>query len=322
LKPQVSICVINKNTETTIERSLRSVLVQLNEDYEVVIVDESTDGSIEIIKRLMVEYPNRIRLILLSKNSQRGIGFARNVSIKEAKGDYCVMHIDCDDVWQPHISDFCSVFFQIESALGSQFLLAGHQINMARREFLLTLGPYREVEHGEDRDLWMRLAKRDQYIPIDHVAFFSRLPLSRSVNIGKALRRTIWGVRDEVRKGSRIGQYFSDLSIKKGSLAWNLRLARLLIYPYARFTSLLLSKFDPNDYFMNVSEWNDYKARNFGTFREIAKLRGFSGELDFFKSDLAKAIFSRRRGEISYEQLVDELATTNFDGKLSRNDSK
>ena len=303
MKVKYSICVINKNTVGTIQLALGSVLGQISEDFQIVVVDESSDGSETILKELQKLYPHKMKVIFLDEAHRQGIGFARNVSIENADGEYCIMHIDCDDVWENHIQDFVKVYLAIEEKVGPDFLLAGHQINMARKDYLLSVGPYRTVEHGEDRDLWMRLAKRNEFIPLDHVAFFERLPLPASKNFVKALKRVIWGVRDEVRKGSRISLYFRDLFSRFGSLSWRIRVARLLVYPYARVSAKKFETFDATEYFKNVSDWNRYKEINFGLFGEVASIRGFSPSLEFLESPLSRAIFENRRKDIDYPSL-------------------
>jgi glycosyltransferase involved in cell wall biosynthesis len=302
-----SICIINKNSVDTIRTALNSVLKQITEEFQVVVVDESSDGSELILRELQDAYPSQMKLIFLDPKDRRGIGFARNVSVQSADGEYCIMHIDCDDEWGPHIKDFAKVFLAIESSIGPNFLLAGHQINMGRRDYLSSVGPYQSVEHGEDRDLWMRLAKRNEYVPIDHVAFFRRLPLPTTRNFSKAMKRVVWGVRDEVRKGSRAWSFLQDAFSPKGSLSWKIRLARLMTYPYARWSAKRFESFSASDYFDDVSEWNNYKARNFGLYREIAVLRGFSPDLSFLASPLSRAIFERRRNETSYAFLKSEI---------------
>ena len=49
MKPTYSVCVCNYNMAETLEVSLKSVLDQLDERYEVVVVD---DGSKSIISPL------------------------------------------------------------------------------------------------------------------------------------------------------------------------------------------------------------------------------------------------------------------------------
>lgn len=301
---KISICVINKNSEATIEKSLRSVLCQIDESFEIVIVDESSDKSRNIINRLIQEFPGAIKPVFLDKHEMGNIGQARNRSIIEASGDYCIMNIDCDDVWQPHIKDFVAVFLQIEGMFGKKFLLAGQQINMARRDFLISVGPYQPIEHGEDRDLWMRLAKRDQYMPIDHVLFFSRLPLTTKVNKMKAIKRTFWSVRDEIRAGRKFSALALDFFLSEHPHPRKIRAIKILSFPIAKLTSRGMSKFDQELYFNDATEWNMYKTSRTGTYREIAKVWGFSGSLEFLQNSLSRSIFEHGREDRTYQELL------------------
>jgi len=303
---KISICIVNKNSEATIEKSLRSVLSQIDETYEVVIVDESSDKSRDIINSLIEEYPELIKPIYLAKEEMGNIGQARNRSITEASGEYCIMHIDCDDIWEPHIKDFVAVFLQIEKLFSKNFLLAGQQINMARRDFLLSVGSYQPIEHGEDRDLWMRLAKRNQYMPIDHVVFFRRLPLTTKVNKMKAIKRTFWSVRDEIRAGRKFLDLVFDFFQSDHPHSRKIRAIKILCFAIAKPTSRGMSKFDQKLYFNHSDEWNSYKRGHTGTYSNIAKVWGFSGSLDFLENSLSRSIFSHGRSDRFYEELLRE----------------
>lgn len=299
-----SICIINKNSDKTIDLALRSVLNQLNKDFEVVIVDESDDNSREKIVQLQKEYPNMIKSVYLDGDERGNIGDARNRSIAEASGDYCLMNIDCDDLWEPHILDFASVYLEIEKSYSNNFLLAGHQINMAKRDFLLSIGPYQSIEHGEDRDLWMRLAKRGEYMPIDHVAFFKRMPLSKRIHKIKALKRTFWSVRDEIRGGRGLKDFIGDLFNSNYVHSIQIRVWKMLFYPLAFITSRSMGKFETSMYFENINEWNEYKSSRTGTFDKIAKIWGFPSDLDFLDNETSKLIFTFGRSEKTFYEIV------------------
>ena len=132
--PKYSICVTNKNMERTIEASLKSVLNQLDDRFEMVVVDESTDRSRIILEKLAGEYPI-LRNVFLSRNRRRTIAEARNISVAEAKGDYCLLHIDCDDLWEPYIGEFIKVFHVLDDLVPQDILLVGQQLNMGNRKF-------------------------------------------------------------------------------------------------------------------------------------------------------------------------------------------
>ena len=160
----------------TIERALRSVLDQLDDSFEVIVVDDgSKDQSVSILRRLEKEYPN-LSVFELERNRNRTLAQTRNISISYARGEYLILHIDCDDYWHPYIKDFVLVYHQIEKFKGPNFLLSGQQINMGNAQFLRSHGPYQnghmvedssemsfEVEEGLKAYLSISLVERTQH---------------------------------------------------------------------------------------------------------------------------------------------------------------
>ncbi len=96
--PLYSVCVCNYNMADTLERAMTSVVEQLDNRFEVLVVDDgSTDESIHILKKLAEKY-EIFRFISLNRDKSRLLGKTRNFSIREAKGEYVLLHIDADDV--------------------------------------------------------------------------------------------------------------------------------------------------------------------------------------------------------------------------------
>ena len=84
--------------------------------------DGSNDGSQFILYDLMSQY-NQLRVFCLPRDSKRKLGFTRNFSIHKAVGEYVILHLDCDDIFNRHILDFVTVFHHIEQALGRDVLV-------------------------------------------------------------------------------------------------------------------------------------------------------------------------------------------------------
>lgn len=98
-EPLVSIITPSYNSSRTIRETIESVKKQTYHNWELIIVDDhSSDKTLEIIKREQ-ENERRIRIIPLEKNA--GAANARNVAIKNAKGDY-IAFLDSDDLWSPN----------------------------------------------------------------------------------------------------------------------------------------------------------------------------------------------------------------------------
>ena len=175
--PIYSICICNFNMNKTLKSSLETILLQLNEKFEVVVVDDgSSDGSLNTLLELRNIYSN-LRIIPLTRDRRRKLGETRNVSIRAAKGKYLILHIDCDDLWDPFIISFTKVYHELEKRLDwEDFFLSGRQIQMTTKKLLLE-NPYRNIYYGEDRLLWNDLFVLGKLIIIDHQIFRKRIPI-------------------------------------------------------------------------------------------------------------------------------------------------
>lgn len=94
----ISIVIPVYNSCRYVEKCIRSVFNQTYQDLEIIIVDDcGKDGSINIIKRVLIEYPemvSKVRFIYHEFN--QGCAAARREGIKEATGEY-ILQIDSDD---------------------------------------------------------------------------------------------------------------------------------------------------------------------------------------------------------------------------------
>lgn len=92
----VSVIVPTYNREGMIVKSVNSILEQTYQNLECIIVDDaSQDHTKDVVSRIE---DSRVRYIRLEKNS--GPSVARNVGIREGRGDYIAFN-DSDDLWLP-----------------------------------------------------------------------------------------------------------------------------------------------------------------------------------------------------------------------------
>lgn len=89
----LSIIIPVFNTEEYLSKCLDSVCSQTLEDIEIICVDDgSSDDSLNILK----EYAKKDERIRIISKENEGQGIARNIGIKEARGEY-VGFVDSDD---------------------------------------------------------------------------------------------------------------------------------------------------------------------------------------------------------------------------------
>ena len=255
----------------TLPIALASILDQIDEQFEIVLVDDgSSDNSVDVIKKMQAQYSN-LRLVELQRDSNRKLGFTRNASIREAKGEYVLLHLDCDDVTAPMIVDFTKVFHQIEKALKKDILLSGRPIQMGKRDFLLSQGPYHNIHRGEDRDMWGRFGLIEAYIPLQNKSFKTILPKTRSDKIYRSVYYTFDHLRNDFRRGMPIGKFLYYEFLKQKTFSWSYRLLRfaLVVPAWARAKTEEPIPMDEN--WANFAEFAAYRERVGGSFTEILR---------------------------------------------------
>jgi glycosyltransferase involved in cell wall biosynthesis len=93
--PIVSVIIPTYNREKLLPRAIKSVLSQTFQDFELIIVDDgSNDNTKEVVEKFKKK-DNRVKYFY-QKNS--GPARARNLGIKNSKGDY-IAFLDSDDEW-------------------------------------------------------------------------------------------------------------------------------------------------------------------------------------------------------------------------------
>lgn len=194
----ISIVIPLYNKESQIAKTLKAVLGQTFQDYEIIIInDGSTDNSVGEVNNF---HDPRIRLI---NQDNAGVSAARNRGIQECKGRY-VAFLDADDDWMPDYLENihqlilkysrCNVFAcryifsdeynnQIQTSISGINLKCGESgeltdyfhiasvsdaplwtsVVVASRQSLLDIGGFpKGVTSGEDLLTWARLACRNR----------------------------------------------------------------------------------------------------------------------------------------------------------------
>lgn len=94
----VSIVTPVYNAERFIEKTIRSVLAQTYEHFEMILIDDCSPDNSEVVIRNLAALDSRIKYVKLDENA--GAAVARNTGLEYAQGQY-IAFIDSDDVWKP-----------------------------------------------------------------------------------------------------------------------------------------------------------------------------------------------------------------------------
>lgn len=93
---RISVIMPCYNAANFVEEAVNCVMNQTYPDVELIVVDDgSTDGSVEILQRLVTQYSQRLSLLF---QHHKGPYPARNVGLQQARGGY-IAFLDADDYW-------------------------------------------------------------------------------------------------------------------------------------------------------------------------------------------------------------------------------
>jgi glycosyltransferase involved in cell wall biosynthesis len=209
LNPLISIIIPTYNVEKYIKETLNSVINQSYNNFEVLVIDDSsTDSTAEEIKRI-AKSDGRISYYKIEHAGRPSV--PRNYGISKSSGEY-VAFLDADDIWTrdklkdqirflqkyPNLIfvysmsvtfgnvNVFSPYYEVLPLLNKaattngELILKGNSITcssvMVRKEYLQKTGGYDEdpnLKAVEDYDLWLRLSELGAFgfIPKIHVNY-------------------------------------------------------------------------------------------------------------------------------------------------------
>jgi glycosyltransferase involved in cell wall biosynthesis len=89
-----------KDRDKKIVRAIRSIQAQTYKDWELIIIADGCEKTVEIVQELVEKTLDlHIKVLLIPKQPQWS-GTVRNTGLDEAKGDYCC-YLDIDDAFSP-----------------------------------------------------------------------------------------------------------------------------------------------------------------------------------------------------------------------------
>ena len=134
----VSIITSLYNSNDFVGNTIKSVLAQTYQNWELILIDDaSTDGSAKIAEYFAIK-DERIKLIKLDSN--QGPAAARNRGIKEASGRY-IAFLDSDDLWHKDKLEKQIIFMQKNEYA---FTYTGFEKINEEGEVIGAIFPYKE----------------------------------------------------------------------------------------------------------------------------------------------------------------------------------
>ena len=201
--PSISIIIPAHNAEPTILETIASLQWQTFSDFELIVInDGSTDRTLDQLTTI-----RDARLKVFSYENA-GVSMARNRGLQHATGDF-ITFIDADDLWTPDklelqlaalkqcpqagvaysrtcFMDKQGETFHIDNLtlpegdvyarlLTKNFLLSPGSNPLIRRQALESVNGFdSNFTHGEDWDLYLRLASQWEFVAVDHPQVFYR----------------------------------------------------------------------------------------------------------------------------------------------------
>lgn len=148
---EVSVIIPVYNAAPFVEKAVRSALMQ-EEVKEVLAIDDgSTDGSLEILKKLAAE-DGRVRMFRHSGGGNEGPGASRNVGLENARFEF-VSFLDADDYFaEGRFRNTKKVFLEHPEAdgiYGTAMVLSMTEKSQTNRK-----GKYIRMEHSSWNELF------------------------------------------------------------------------------------------------------------------------------------------------------------------------
>lgn len=186
--PKVSVIMPVFNAEKYIERSIRSLMLQTFDEVEYIIVDDcSTDDSINIVRKVIAEYPNKLTDVqVLTHSYNQGSAAARSTGLNAAIGDYTIQ-MDSDDYCEPTMLE---ELYSIAKKDDADIVICDYYIDYSKKQIKKSLNIPQDGKEcmtllltgGLQGFLWNKLIKRNLYTD-NKLSFVSGLNMWEDLTI-------------------------------------------------------------------------------------------------------------------------------------------
>jgi glycosyltransferase involved in cell wall biosynthesis len=253
-----SVCMTCFNEVMTVRDSLNSLPGQLNENYEVVIVDNfSEDGTYAVLQ----EFEQSHKMKVIRRRCSRGLG--RQIAFENACGEYIIANLDLDDVFLPVLDELVTKYHEkVEGKLLAIFnanpppdVTTGwiQNITIGPHELIASLGGWRDLNTFEDWDLWSRADRAHEYC-------WTSFRFAANKTIHPEEGRVITGLRERhgrYRERLRLGMRIFSPGEKVGPsqrLAYSTARLSLLFHGVLQGQNPDFNPYDPNRFIELVAD--------------------------------------------------------------------
>lgn len=195
----VTVYITNFNYGKFIKQAIESVLMQTEQSFELIIIDDgSTDNSKEIIEKY-----KDLKNIRIVYQKNKGLNVTNNIALRAARGKY-IVRLDADDYFSPNALELLLEKLESDSKLGMVFpdyfivdtqgevlerqkrhdfdnevklfdQAAHGACTMIRVQFLREIGGYDESFSCQDGyELWVKFTSKFKVSNINEPLFYYR----------------------------------------------------------------------------------------------------------------------------------------------------
>ena len=174
--PLLSICIATYNRAGFIGETLDSILPQMDDDVELLVVDGASTDNTEDVVRKFAQKESRIRYVRLS--AKGGVDQDYDKSVELARGEYCWFFTD-DDLLKPE------AVAAVKEAINKGYDLVVVNAEVRDRELSVILGRRRIIM--QDNKAYAPSNMEHLFIDaLDYLSFIG----------GVVIRRSIWLSRE------------------------------------------------------------------------------------------------------------------------------
>lgn len=260
-----SVCLCTYNDEETIEPCLDSILPQLDDRYEVVVTDGgSDDGTLDYLYKRKNKSSVPIRIF---SQSEPGLGFARQVCVDNARGEYLLEQVDADMVFADCFNELIDFYQKKLEDLGP-FQLYMKGMRITPRELHTELGGWRPFPHGFQENELTRRFFEHGYLRLMDVRVAKHL--NPKFGFKTAVRRFLYNYREKLRCGISV-QYALE-HLYNSDLPWWRKMLDSGIIPLTYLWGLRMDQydtFDDRDPLAYEIDKELYRGCADGTFEDI-----------------------------------------------------